>query len=115
MVLCGGLCSVRVFVTFNLMCVHMIFSSVLVVAWPPFGKEQLTRLTICSQRFRDVSSCVCSYIFRLVWLVECPSFRNELLTRLTIVIFPFRFLVLDLASGCLSSCLIHPLSFEYSH
>ena len=34
--------------TFHLMCVHIIFSSVLVVEWPPFGKELLTRFTICS-------------------------------------------------------------------
>ena len=29
---------VRVSVTFQLMCVHIIFSSVLVAEWPPFGK-----------------------------------------------------------------------------
>ena len=29
---------VRVFVTFHLMCVHIIFSSVSVAEWPPFGK-----------------------------------------------------------------------------
>ena len=30
------------------MCVHVIFSSVWFAEWPPFGKELLTRLTICS-------------------------------------------------------------------
>ena len=34
---------------FQLMCVHIIFSSVWVAEWPPFGKELLTWLTIlCS-------------------------------------------------------------------
>ena len=39
---------VRVPLTFHLMCVHIIFSSVLVAEWPYFGKELLPRLTICS-------------------------------------------------------------------
>ena len=39
---------VRVPMTFHLMCVHIIFSSVLVAEWPYFGKELLPRLTICS-------------------------------------------------------------------
>ena len=30
----------------SLMCVHIIFSSVWVAEWPPFGKDLLTRLTI---------------------------------------------------------------------
>ena len=34
--------------TFHLTCVHFIFSSIWVVEWPPFGKQLLTRLTICS-------------------------------------------------------------------
>ena len=29
--------------TFHLMCVHLIFSSVSVAEWPPFGKQLLTR------------------------------------------------------------------------
>ena len=33
---------------FQLMFVHIIFSSVLVAEWPYFGKELLPRLTICS-------------------------------------------------------------------
>ena len=40
--------AVSVSVTFNLMFVNIIFSSVWVTEWPPFGKELLTRLTICS-------------------------------------------------------------------
>ena len=32
--------------TFNFMCV-INFSSVVVAEWPPFGKELLTRFTIC--------------------------------------------------------------------
>ena len=38
---------VRVLVTFHLMCVNVIFSSVLVAEWPSFGNELLIRLTIC--------------------------------------------------------------------
>ena len=34
--------------TFHLIFVHIIFSSVKVADWPPFGKELLLRLTICS-------------------------------------------------------------------
>ena len=34
--------------TFHLACVHIIFSSVSVAEWPPFGKWLLTRLIICS-------------------------------------------------------------------
>ena len=39
---------VRVLVTFHLIFVYIILSSVYVAEWPPFGKELLTRLTICS-------------------------------------------------------------------
>ena len=49
---CGGsllpVLGVRVSVTFDLMCVYIIFSSVSVVEWPPFGKLLLIRLTIWS-------------------------------------------------------------------
>ena len=38
----------RVSVTFHLVCVHIIFNSVWVTEWPPFGKELPTRLIICS-------------------------------------------------------------------
>ena len=34
--------------TFHLMFVHIMFSSVWVAEWPPFGKELPTKLTICS-------------------------------------------------------------------
>ena len=34
--------------TFQLMCVPIMFSSVLVAEWPSFWKELLTRSTICS-------------------------------------------------------------------
>ena len=39
---------VSVSVTFHLMNVHIIFSSVWVAEWLPFRKQLLTRLTICS-------------------------------------------------------------------
>ena len=39
---------VRVSLTFHLTCVHIIFSSVWVAKWPPFGKKLFTWLTICS-------------------------------------------------------------------
>ena len=39
---------VSVSVKFHLMIVRNIFSSVKVAAWPPFGKELLTLLTMCS-------------------------------------------------------------------
>ena len=39
---------VRVSVAFHLMCVHINLSSVWVVEGPLFGKQLLTRLTICS-------------------------------------------------------------------
>ena len=38
--------------TFHLMFVHIIFSSVLVAEWPPFGKVLPPWLTICSRLFR---------------------------------------------------------------
>ena len=43
-----ALFGVRVSVTFHLMCVRIIFSSVSVAEWPPFGKQLLTLLTILS-------------------------------------------------------------------
>ena len=42
-------------VTFHIMSVHVIFSSVWVAEWPPFGKEQLIRLTICSLCIFNIS------------------------------------------------------------
>ena len=50
-VCCGSLLpvfGVRVSVTFHLMFDHIIFSSVKVPVWSPFGKELFTRLNICS-------------------------------------------------------------------
>ena len=67
---------VRVSVTFHLMYVHIMFSSVCVAEWPPFLKELLTRLTICS---------------------------HFILTFCTFSSFPFWFLGLDLGSNCFSS------------
>ena len=72
-VVCFG---VRVPLTFHLMCVHIIFSSVLVAEWPYFGKELLPRLTICSL-------CI--------------------LTLCNFSYFPFWFSGLDLGSDCFSS------------
>ena len=37
--------------TFHHTCVHIILSSIWVAEWQPFGKELLTRLTICSLCF----------------------------------------------------------------
>ena len=37
--------------TFHLTCVLIIFNSVSVAEWPPFGKSLLTLLTICSFLF----------------------------------------------------------------
>ena len=34
--------------TFHLTCIHIIFCSVRVAEWPPFGKWLLTLQTICS-------------------------------------------------------------------
>ena len=67
---------VRFPLTFHLMCVHIICSSVLVAEWPYFGKELLPRLTI-------YSLCI---------LTLC-NFSN----------FPFWFRALDLGSDCFSS------------
>ena len=61
---------------FQLTCVHIIFGSVSVAEWPPFGKKLLTRLTICSL-------CI--------------------LTICNISYFPFWFRGLDLGSDCFSS------------
>ena len=44
---------VGVSVTFHLTCVHVNFSLVSVAEWPSFGKELLTRLTICFLLYFD--------------------------------------------------------------
>ena len=42
------LCLVSVSVTFHLMYVHIVFSSVKVAEWPPSEKELSSRLALCS-------------------------------------------------------------------
>ena len=49
--------AVRVSVTFHLMFVNIIFSSVNVAEWPPFGNELLTRLAIYSL----CTSTICNF------------------------------------------------------
>ena len=44
---------------FHLIYVHIIFRSVWVVAWPPFGKELISWLTICSL----CTVTICNYSF----------------------------------------------------
>ena len=48
--------AVRVSVTFHLTCVHIIFSSVWVAKWPPFGKYVPTQLTKCSLCILTISN-----------------------------------------------------------
>ena len=52
---------VRVSVTFHLMCVHIIFSSVSVAEWPLFGKKLLNRLTICPLCILTICNTCISY------------------------------------------------------
>ena len=54
---------VRVSVTFHLMLVHIILSSVWDTEWPPFGKELLARLTICSLCFLTI----CNFSYFPFW------------------------------------------------
>ena len=60
--------------TFHLMFVHIIFSSVWVAKWPPFGKELPTRLTLCSL----CSLTICSLVFYRfifeggIWVLIAP-------------------------------------------
>ena len=51
---------VKVSVTFHLTCVSISFSSVWVAEWPPFGKELLTRFTIC---------LVPLYLAEVIWVL----------------------------------------------
>ena len=69
---------------FRLTCIHIIFCSVLVAEWPPFGKQLLTQLTI----------------FSLCILTLC-SFSY----------FPFWSLGSDLVSDCFSSRSLHTFLF----
>ena len=54
---------VGVSVTFHLIYVHSIFSSVKVAELPPFGKELLTRLTTCSLCIPTI----CGFSYLLFW------------------------------------------------
>ena len=64
---------VSVSVTFHLMFVQVIFSWFSL--WPPFGKELLTRLTICSLCILTI----CNFSYFLFWFSgrdlgsDCPS------------------------------------------
>ena len=54
--------------TFYLMLVHIISSSVWVGEWPPFGKELVTRIVICSL-------CILTtYVFVILVLVLGTGF-----------------------------------------
>ena len=52
--------------TFHLMFVHIIYSSVWVAEWPPFGKELSTRMTICSHCILTICILVISWFGFLV-------------------------------------------------
>ena len=45
--------------TFHLMCVYIIFSSVSVAEWQTFGKLLPTRLTVCSLSIFTI----CNFVF----------------------------------------------------
>ena len=49
--------------TFDLMCVHISFSSVWVAEWSPFGKELLTPFTICSLWIMTI----CNFSYFTFW------------------------------------------------
>ena len=51
--------------TFDLMCAHFIFSSVVVAEWPPVGKELLTRLIICSLYILTICNLSHDHMFSL--------------------------------------------------
>ena len=86
MVLCCLFLVSRVSVTFHLMCVHIVFSSVSVAEWPPFGRWLPARLAVCSL-------CVLA-----VCGVGC---------------FPFWFWGLGFGSGCFGSWSLRALCFWY--
>ena len=63
---CGSLLPVFgaiVAVMFYHMCVHNMVSSVWVAEWPFFGKELLTRLTMCSLCILTI----CNFSYFLIW------------------------------------------------
>ena len=82
--------------TFDL-CVHIIFSSVSVAEWPPFGKYLLTRLTICS--ICVLTICNISYF---PFLVLSGGFGFRLLQFL---IFAYFLLLKNYL--CMTYCPIH--------
>ena len=57
--------------TFHLMCVHIMFSSFSLAEWPPFGKELLTRLTICSLCILTI--CNISHFLFWVLIASVPD------------------------------------------
>ena len=61
---------VRVSMTFHRMCVHISFSSVWVAEWSPFGKELLTRFTICPL---CVFTTVCVHLARRNYNIVCVA------------------------------------------
>ena len=68
--------------TFYLTCVHIIiFSSVSVALWPPFGKYLLTRMTICSLCILTI--CNTSYFQLWYWGLELGSDRPSSWSLLT--------------------------------
>ena len=70
--------------TFHSTCVNISFSSIWVAQWPHFGKQLLTRLTICSLCILTICKC----IYFLFW-----------------------FFGLDLGSDCFSSRYLHNFHF----
>ena len=54
--------------------VHIILSSVWVAPWPPFGKELLTRLTICFLCISSFETLVISHFgFEIgIWVLIAP-------------------------------------------
>ena len=64
MVLCILFFGVRVSVTFHIMYVRIIFCLDWVAEWPPFGKELLTRLTVCSLCILNI----CNFSYFQFWL-----------------------------------------------
>ena len=58
---------VSVSVTFDLMCVHIIFSSVWGAEWPSVWEELLTRLTMCSL----CTLTICNFSYFLFGFEDC--------------------------------------------
>ena len=66
--------------TFHLTFVHIIFSSGSVSEWPPFGKNLITRLPICSLNILNICNIVPVLVLMTgVWIViafnsSCPLY-----------------------------------------